>query len=192
MLPSLVPVTAATEEPLSLVKAKMQCRVDHADEDVLIGGYIVAARRLFEAHTRRVALASAWDAFWPGFEPGQPLDLGLPGVTAVASLQYLDESGNLQTVSTSAYALDAVAEPARLVLQPGQAWPVADGRRPNAVRARLTAGWPNAAAVPQDVRAWLLLHVQALYERQAPYGDALEPLPYLDPLIAPYRVTRFG
>lgn len=193
MWPALQIVQQPVEEPVALAEVKTHCRVDGLDEDVLLGAYITVARQLCEAQTRRTIIATTLDAFWPSFPgAGEALTLGVPAVTTVTSVEYLDSAGVAQAVPSSVWALDSVAEPARLVLKPDQVWPSPDTRRPNAVRARFVAGWANAAAVPRDLRAWILLHVQALYERQTPYGDALEPLPYLDALIAPHRITRFG
>jgi uncharacterized phiE125 gp8 family phage protein len=192
VLPHLVPLGPPAEEPVGLLQAKAHCRVTHSEEDVLLASYITAARQLCEALTNRCLVSTEFQAYWPRFEPGAPLNLGLPGVTAVASLQRLDEAGALQLVGADVWTLDDVAEPARLVLQPDQQWPAADTRRPNAVRARFTAGWATADAVPMAIRTWVLMHVQAMHERACPYGERLDPLPYLNTLIAPYGVTRWG
>jgi len=188
-------ITAPTEEPLTTDEAKLHLRVDPGltADDARIAGLVVAARIMAEAELQRVLITQVWEQVVTGFPcRGSGLSLGLPLVTAVASVTYLDAAGASQVLGSSVYALDAVCEPARLVLKPDQAWPLTQQQVPNTVRVRFTAGWANAAAVPQTIKAWMLMQIGHLYtRREAAAERALEPLPGLDVLLAPHRVMRF-
>jgi uncharacterized phiE125 gp8 family phage protein len=60
----------------------------------------------------------------------------------------------------------------------------------NAVRVRYRAGYGDTAdTVPKAIRAWILMHVAAMYEqREAVAAKDIKALPFLAGLIDQYRV----
>lgn len=127
-------ISAPAPEPVSLAMAKLQCRVEHSDEDALIGSIIVAMREQAETALGRPLGLQTWRVEADGQPQGTALLLErIPGVpladvTAIAVVEYRDEAGAWQTMPPADYALDA-RDPTRcwLRLAPGAAWPV---RRP--------------------------------------------------------------
>ncbi|MGL5785159.1 MAG: head-tail connector protein [Alphaproteobacteria bacterium] len=174
-------VTPPTAEPLTLAEVKLNLRVDHADEDALIQGFIAAARRraewLTDRHLMPTQLEQVLDAF-----PASHLALDTAPVTAVEWVRYLDSTGTQQTVPNTAYVLDDAREPSWLLLASGGAWPAATGS--NSVRVRFWSGYaaPGAtdaaaqAAVPADIKAWMHLAIGTLYRQRETYitGTAVE------------------
>jgi uncharacterized phiE125 gp8 family phage protein len=98
------------------------------------------------------------------------------------------------------YDVDLVSEPARITLKAGQNWPTTY-QGPNAVRVRYVAGYgTTAAAVPQPIRNWMLLHVAHFYRNrelslpsrsrgEASDGQAMRPLPHADALLDLNAIT---
>lgn len=152
-------ITAApTVEPVTLAEAKLHLRVDVADDDALITRLISAAREQCEQELDRSVAPQTVQLLLPAFPDGAiPLPRG--PVTAVTSLQYVDQAGTLQTVSALNYTLDDSQVDAYLQPAFGFAWP-ATRDEPNAVRVTYTAGWVTA---PSAVRQWILLAVGTMY-----------------------------
>ena len=186
-------ITAATSEPITLDELRAQCRIDGSDEDVLLTIYIAAARAKAEGILGRPlitrTLEQAFDAF-----PDLGAALQLEGTPAqsVASVTYLDSAGTQQTLAGSAYALDLTnALTPYLRLTTATTWPTT-ADKPNAVRVRYVVGFGNdGAAVPADVRAWLLLtgaYLWAHREAIDSTGKAIEvPGRFVDALLDPWR-----
>ncbi len=115
-------------------------------------------------------------------------------VVSVDSLQYIDQDGVTQTLASSAYKLDSVTAPARLVPAYGTTWPTTRNEI-NAVSVTYTCGFGAAAAVPETIKRWMLLRIGALYENREEVatgrGITLTPMPFVDSLLTPYRVLGF-
>lgn len=163
---SLVIITPPAEEPVSLAEARAQCRCG-SEEDALLTIYIKAARRVCEQRTGRrlvsVTVEERLDAFPAGDDA---IRLTATPVQSIASIKY-DWDGTEQTMDGSAYTLDAAAYPGGWVMPAADTdWPDTDDTA-NCVRVRYVAGFGAASAVPEDLKAWMLLTVAALYEQRA-------------------------
>lgn len=183
---------APAAEPLTLAQALAHLReeADGGANDAYIATLISVARQACEDRTERTLISTPWllqmDAFPPA---GGALALRQAPVLAVQSLQYLDDTGALQTLDPADYVLDTASEPARLVPAPGTTWPATQTDAINAVRVAYTAGYGTTAdAVPLPLRQWVLLAVGSLYNTRE--ADAERPQvrhAFVDHLLDPYR-----
>lgn len=160
----------------------------------------------FPAPNMNVSSANWYGPQW-GIAPG-PLSVVRPeGTTGyeiylpnapliqVTSVEYVDQDGTTQTLAPSAYKVDNISQPARLVPAYGTTWP---GTRNeiNAVIVTYQCGYgETATAVPQPIRQWMYLRIGALYENRESdvilQRGSLESLPFVDGLLTPYRVLTF-
>jgi len=129
---------------------------------------------------------------------GQSLDeiyLPKPPLVSVDSITYIDETGTQQTLDPSAYIVDGMSEPARLVPVPGTSWP-ATQRRVNSISVTFTCGYGNAGTdVPSGIRVWMLMMAGTLYENRELIAvlnrGQIKELPIFDGLLDDYRVQTF-
>ena len=219
-MPSIQTV-APTAEPVSLAEAKLHLRVDINDDDSLIAALISAARLHAETITRRAIPAQTWklvldefphpasnlnSATWYGPQwgvmPG-PLSTArpdgstgyeiylLPPLQSVTSIKYYDSNGIQQTLDPSAYLVDVVSEPGRITPAPNTTWPATQARA-NAIEIIHVTGY---ASVPEGIKAWMKIRVATMYENREEVAlmnrGKIEPLPYVDALLDPYRVLKF-
>jgi uncharacterized phiE125 gp8 family phage protein len=185
-------ITAPAVEPLTLAEAKLHLRVTGSDEDALITSLIVAARRMAEQRSGRALCDQTWELALDAF-PAGAIELPRPPVSSIVSIKYLDAAGADQTLAADQYALDNYggqhwALPAQDVAWPGTL------AAANAVKVRFVAGYGAAAAVPADIKAWLLLAIGTLYaQRETVVADQAVELPggFWQSLLDPYRVIGF-
>jgi uncharacterized phiE125 gp8 family phage protein len=200
-------VTPPTEEPVSLLEAKLHLRVDFDEDDMLIASLITAARQAAETLTGRQFTTARWrqvlDCF-PGPSlmgvpagqaftlPGHAILLAKAPVQSVVSINYLDMGSVNQTMPASTYTVDAACEPARITPVFGQIWPVCLPQI-GAVSVTFDAGYGTAAQVPEGIKSWIKLRVGSLYahreEVAALSRGRIEPLPFIDGLLDPYKVV---
>lgn len=187
---SLILITGPTAEPVTVDEVKLDLRRTDTALDTLLAGLITAAREQCEHILGRALMPQTWervlDAF-PGSE--EAIELGMPPVTAITSVTYIDADGNSQVLASSAYTLDADNKlPGWLLPARGTTWP-ATMDTANAVRVRFTCGWANAAAVPESVKTWIRAHVGlwAGCGNTAATAVELKPHPYLDDLLDRWR-----
>ena len=146
-----------TVEPVTLDEAKIQCRTDGTELDTLLNGVIIpAARRSAEHETGRALCTQTRELVLDAF----PADFELYGspIQSVVSVKYLDEAGNEQTLDPQDYILDKDSEPGYVTLAYGKSWP-ATYAVPNAVRVRYICGYGDETAVPENIKAWMLLAI---------------------------------
>lgn len=181
-------ITEAVGEPITLVEARNQCRLDadgspptHPDDSQL-EIFIAAAREWAQTYTGR-ALATqtvelALDAF-----PGAEIELTVGPVQSIVSVTYVDDDEVEQTVDPTSYTLDDYSPRTWLLPASGQEWPTA-GEFVNAVKIRQVVGYslpgesPQSHPMPKSVKMALLLIVGHLYKhREENVEKALATIP---------------
>jgi uncharacterized phiE125 gp8 family phage protein len=185
-------VSGPTTEPVTLGETKAHLRIDGADDDALIAGYILAARRYAEGYTRRAFVTQTWDYTidrqWPYVQSDcylvRRITLPLPPLQSVSSITYVDNDGNTQTLAADQYVVktddtSGVIEPAYNVTWPDVRWQL------SAVTVRFVAGWTQ---IPDEIRTAIMLHVEILFDRNPNDRELLESA--RDCLLDPYRVIR--
>jgi uncharacterized phiE125 gp8 family phage protein len=183
------------EEPVSLVEAKTHLRVDHVDEDALIGSLIVAARQHVEERSGRALTTQTWvyraDAFpWAA----DAIRLPRPPLRSVTSIEYVGGDGATVTWGAANYRVDHASEPARISPAHGASWPTPQ-EVTNAVTITYTAGYGTAVDVPEAIRQAMLLLIGHWYaNREAVViGTITKAMEFaVDALLAPYRIIHFG
>lgn len=173
----LVRTIDAAVEPVTLAMARKQCRVEVDDDDQLLTLYIKAARQYCEKVTDRAVLQQTWRLTLRNFpnygwihqrdgslplwrRPG--ILLPKPRLIAVASITYLDTTGERQTLDPSLYNVEPDALPARITPARGKTWPYG-----TEVQVTYTAGYGDtAAAVPATVQMAMLLLIGHWYENR--------------------------
>jgi uncharacterized phiE125 gp8 family phage protein len=192
---SIKVITPPATDPITLAEAVAHLRVVGADDNTYITSLIVAARQAAENITGRAlmpqTLERALDCF---HEPGamrNPYRLMIPRppLTSITSIKYLNDAGVLTTMDAADYVLDDHSEPARLTPAYGTCWPSTYDQA-NAVLIRYVAGYANADAVPQEIKAWMLLRIGMLYENResVAVGVTFAELPHVDRLLDAYRI----
>ena len=200
-------VTPPTEEPVSLLEAKLHLRVDFDEDDMLIASLITAARQAAETLTGRQLTTARWkqvlDCF-PGPSlmgvpagqaftlPGHAILLAKAPVQSVVSINYLDMGSVNQTMPALTYTVDVACEPARITPVFGQIWPICLPQI-GAVSVTFDAGYGTALQVPEGIKSWIKLRLGSLYahreEVAALSRGRIESLPFIDGLLDPYKVV---
>lgn len=158
--------TAPATEPVTETEAKLHCRVDHATEDAIFTRLIKLARVQCEQISARSFVTRTFTAAldcWPGWT----FELPYPPLAGITSIKYYDDAGSpAATVDSADYFVDANSEPGRVALVSGAAWPSVNLRPINGVEIIYTAGYGNAAAVPEQYKQAMLLLIGHLYENR--------------------------
>jgi uncharacterized phiE125 gp8 family phage protein len=181
--------------PVSLAEVKGHLRVDHTDDDVMIGSLITAAVNHFDGWAGilgRCLVEQTWRQDFPCFS--DCLRLPLAPVLSIESVTYFDGSNVSQTLAASVYGLFSNARGAYLGLKPDQSWPGSYLRR-DAVSVTFKAGYattpaaggvPAQSTVPDPVKLAIIMHVKANYD-PIEAGDQESYQKKIDRLIGPLR-----
>ncbi|GAB4525464.1 MAG: head-tail connector protein [Amphiplicatus sp.] len=174
-------------EPVSLDEAKAHLRVTHGEEDGLIAVYLMAARRAVEARTGLAVLAQTWRLVLDRAPPA-PLALPRGPVASVSAVETVMRDGSASLVPPDLYDVETGLG-ARLA--PRGPWPHTD-RLIGGVRIEFAAGWPDAAAVPEEIRHAIRLLAAHFYEhREAVATERAAALPQaVEALLSPFRRAR--
>jgi len=158
--------TAPATEPVTETEAKLHCRVDHATEDAIFTRLIEVARIQCEAISGRAFITrtlTAYLDYWPGW----CFELPYPPLASITSIKYYDDAGSAAaTIDSSNYIVDVNSEPGRVAFVSGYPPPSVSLREINGVEIIYTAGYGNAAAVPDQYKQAMLLLIGHLYENR--------------------------
>ena len=184
-------VTPPSVEPITLVEAKLHCKVDLTTDDDLITALIVAAREEIERRTWRALISQTLElilADWPG---GSWIELPRAPLQSIASVKYKDKDGNETTWSSANYLAGTDSVPGVLALAWSASWPSVDLYPVEPIRIRFVAGYGLAASVPQSLKQAILLLVAHWYEAREAAGDSVSEkagIPFgVEALIRSYR-----
>lgn len=188
---SLKLITAPSLEPITLALAEAQCRVGAGEDNDLLTFYIESAREQAEGLLFSALISQTWEQTLDEFPSDGDIKLLKPPVQSITSVTYIDSAGDLQTMATDAYVLDAATSPGWLLPADGTEWPATDDVI-NAVTIRFVAGFgATAADVPANIRAWLLLTIAQLYDQRSATDAsgkvAALPGRFVDGLLDPWR-----
>ena len=188
---SLALIRAPSGEPLTVAEVKQHLRVDADDQNAVIQRLIGAARRKVEAETGRALLTQTWE--WSADRwPRAGIWIPMAPVASITNVKYVDTTGALVLWSSLEWQADLESPVARIVPAYGYCWPT-ERHQLAAVRVRFVAGYGAAAAVPEDLKAAMLLIIGHLYEHREDVADfQVHQVPRAaDYLLAPYRLHTF-
>ena len=182
-------VSPPSVEPVSLDEVKAYLRIDGTDDDALLTRLIEAARERAEEYTRRAFITQEWDAVYDDVTADY-IELPRPPLISVTGVYYTTDAGE-QTLATSAYYVDSISEPGRVILL-ASGWP---SRRSKAgLRVRYSAGYGAAASsVPGPIRQAIITAVGDWFEAcgSVAVGEAVNELPSgAKATLEPYRVRQ--
>jgi len=189
---ALVLTSAPSVEPISLADAKAHLRIDADDEDALLTSLIATARTHLERTLGLALITQGWSYYLDHWPRSGTVALPVRPVQAVNAVKVHDAIGGVTTLDESAYAVDALSQPGRLVVM--AALPPVATRQLNAFEIDFTAGYGDEAEdVPAPIRQALLLLVAHWFERREPvsFNEGAAEVPMsVAALLMPYR--RFG
>jgi uncharacterized phiE125 gp8 family phage protein len=188
----LAQTSAPAREPVGVDEAKVYLRVEHSVDDDLIGMLIGAARRYAESFCGRSFITQSWLLTLDGFD-GCPVRLERGDVLSVDSITYQSMDGAWVTMPSTDYVADLSGALPRITPVFGKPWPITLPQI-GSVRIAYTAGYGAApASVPEGIRHWILMRLAGLYENREEVvvlnRGKVDPLPYVDALLDPYRIV---
>ena len=194
MTAALELVTAPATASLTLAEVKAQLRIDSDDEDTLLTNLIHAA----EAHVDglgdlgRAMITQTW-AQYENQAPGW-VRLRMTPVQALATVEYYDADGTLQTATLADFELWRDGDFMLCKPKDGAQWPGAD-TRPDAIKISYTVGFGDASTdIPESIRQAMLMLIAHLYENRESATEAKlmsTPMGY-DMLMNNQRVRWYG
>lgn len=197
-------VTAPTEEPCTLGELRSSLRLTQTQDDTEIASiWVPAARALIEKSLGVRLVTQTWRVYFDHFPAAWGLGLataidrvfdssnvlGMPviwselpigPVQSVTSIKYLDLNGVEQTLSPSVYSTDTKRPMARICLNTGQVFPATQMGVPNTVRVQFVCGYGARQALPQNLRAAVMLQAKAMYEGEDELTETVKRLAGLE------------
>lgn len=157
-------VVPAAKLPVSVAEAKVQAQVTTSRLDAAVDGWIRAAVDRGQFATRRQFCTATWRAWfddgWPAF-----IEVPLPPLQDVTSVEYVDIDGAWQTLAASQYAVIKPQGPhavrGRIVPAYGVTWPSVRCQ-PAAIKVTFVAGYGEPDDVPAMLKLAILRDVAAL------------------------------
>lgn len=187
MTPLLLTPPAA--EPLTLAEAKAWLRIDGTEEDALVASLIGAARGLVERAARRTLIHQGWRILRDSWPVEGRITLPLAPVAEVTAVRVLDSAGLPVIVPPAAYRLEALRDPALVMITGAVPLP---GQAMSGIEIDVIAGFgPAPEDVPEPLRHAVRLLLARWYERRGDAAGDEQALPGdIAALIGPYRRPR--
>jgi uncharacterized phiE125 gp8 family phage protein len=197
-------ISGPAVEPVSLAEAKQWLRIDNPVEDDLVGALVTSARLIVESATRRMLVSQTWRLVydqWPGVSLTHDGYISRPEILPVpfapfqrvAAIRVYDVAGVAQTLPSSAYAVDATPDRARIVFTVA---PPTPGRVIAGIEVDIVVGYGDApTSSPESLRLAIKLLAARWFENR---GDvetdaSADRLPgVVGALVAPFRRARLS
>jgi len=184
-------IVAPTAYPVSLVEVKSHCNIYHSDWDANLDRLIAAiTQRLdgYEGILGRALMPQTWRMSCDCLNDNE-IDIPLPPLISIDSLQYIDSTDVLTTITDAEYQIinnDKWSSKLRPVY--GTVWPVAKDQ-PDSVYLTFTAGYP-VGEFPEAIKHAMLMIISHWNEQREDMllgSTPHEILHSAKDLLAPYR-----
>lgn len=177
-------------EPVTLVEAKQELRIDHNTDDTLLQALIRAAREEFEAATGLALIDQHWRLSLDRWPRGGQAVLRRTPVREVTSITVYGADGDASVLDPSAYQFDA--EGGRVLVRERPS----PGLTMNGIEIDFRAGHGETGTeVPELPRRAILKLLAHWYEFRAGFGAADQPVsfpPGYDRIVARCRRVRLA
>jgi uncharacterized phiE125 gp8 family phage protein len=117
---ALVPILGPLIEPISVGELKTHLRLDGVSEEGLLAGFITTARLQIEAALSLALITQTWSWTLDHWPQRAAVELPMSPVQSVTGIT-VTQPGSIMTIPSSAYILDGMAVPARLITRTD--WP---------------------------------------------------------------------
>jgi uncharacterized phiE125 gp8 family phage protein len=192
MLPRKV-IAGPAQEPLTLEEAKRFLRITTDAEDDVVAALIAAARKRIERGTELALITQTVEVKLDGFWGSCAIELPMPPLQEVVSVQYLDTAGALQTLPADTYKVSTHRRPGRVWLASGKSWPTTKDER-EAVTITFKAGFGDdpVDVPPNLIHAMRMLCAHYDRNREAVLaGEAPQVVPEgVETLISGERIPE--
>jgi len=158
--------------PVSIAYVKEHSKVDYADEDTVLAGYLNAAIAEAEMYCNRALMAQTITQKVDCWPTGN-IRLFRSPVQSVTHVKYIDTDEAEQTLATTVYGVTSVKEPAEIYLKKDQTWP-STASRPEAIEIEYVAGYADATFVPETTKQAICLLTASHYEKREDYVKKLK------------------
>lgn len=172
-----LPEEATSFLPVSVADFKLWAKISGTAEDALIETIIKGVTLEVEKYTKREITLKAFQTSRNNFgdvnetpirEPiyftDVPVTLRRTPLVAVTSISYLS-GGSFVALDLDDIEILESPDFYSLVPAAGKVWKAPD-RRPQSVVIEFTAGYPDAASVPADLKTALLAHITSVYQNR--------------------------
>lgn len=163
-------INASTGLPIDLEDVKNHLRITPGEtkDDIYLQGLIETAAARVEEMTNRAMTRRTLKIYFDEWPEDDFFELPFPPLSTStdAVLKYVDVDSSTVTVSSTAYKLDAVSEPGRLILDYDEDWPSAQLHNVNPISIQYSCGYKGSTAVPQQLKHAMKLIIHDLYENR--------------------------
>jgi len=158
----VVVTVAPTRRVVEVEDARTYLRIGHHDDDAELERFIDLATEIAQEYCHQQFISATrvqrFDAF------SDTMRLAYPPLIAVSTVQYVDNNGATQTLSSSNYTYNAREKPGRVDLAYGYTWPTTR-TQDGAVTITYTCGYgATPDLVPGRIRQGVLMIVKAAYD----------------------------
>ena len=199
MRPVLKLETAPSGSPVTLADVKSHLRIDHPDDDTILQAYINAVVGLFDGPAGRLGRAimrQTWKQIQERPDKNGDVYIDLAPVHEVTGVSYVNGSDHSVVADDVANynVLDGHSDTVMVSPKFDKDWPSYARDRQDAIQVTFTAGYENAAAVPDPIKQAIYLFVGHLYQnREATTDLRLREIPLgVEALLEPYKVRYYG
>jgi uncharacterized phiE125 gp8 family phage protein len=163
-------VTASTGHPIDLedVKDHLRIPVGETNQDNYLESLIEIAAARIEEMTNRALTRRTLKVYYDEWPDGTYFELPYPPLSTStdAIVRFVDTDSSTVTLSSTAYKLDAVSEPGRLILDYDEDWPSNQLHNVNPISIQFSCGYKGSTAVPSQAKHAMKLIIADLYENR--------------------------
>jgi len=164
-------LTSASTEAVTLSSIKKQLRLstNATNDDALLTAHRVTARKTAEAITNRRFIHESNYLYLDDWPAGDSIEMPFAPLVSAPStaIVYKKSDGNSTTLSSSAWEVDAVSRPGRIVLGYGESWPGDTLWPTNPIRIEFKCGYgATTDSVPGHIRLAIRLLTGHYFENR--------------------------
>ena len=164
--------TAKVESPITLEEIKDHLQIARGEtvEDETLKGLRAASIEMVQNYTGRKLMTQEWKIFYDDWPYEKYMELPFTPLSSSGmqstGIKYTNSTSGSTDFGSTAWSIDYVSEPPRIVLEPDESWPTDILHSNNPIEIEAQFGYAASSDVPQSIKHAMFLMIGHWYENR--------------------------
>ena len=164
--------TGRTLNPITLEEIKDHLQIERGEtgSDEVLKGLRTASVEMAQNITGRKLMTQTWKVYFDDWPSGDYMELPFTPLSTAGivstGIKFTNSTSGSTHLGSTAWSMDFVSEPPRVVLENNESWPTVTLHHNNPIEVEAVYGYAASSDIPRSIKHAMLLMIGHWYENR--------------------------